>query len=141
MPPVLAGGGGSDYDDEAQPAFAVAEGGSAMFDGGDVFGGDEGGPSLAELEAQMGGEVAARDASAGAARKPRAASAAEADDEDERRGGKGAPLPELDELIARVPADVRDTLDELFRARFVSVKKLPARAFQAATVKKRGADS
>ena len=50
-------------------------------------------------------------------------------------GGKDAPLPDLDALVARLPADVRDTLDELFRARFVSVKKLPKKVFQAATSK------
>ncbi|MBK9992045.1 MAG: hypothetical protein IPP19_15315 [Verrucomicrobia bacterium] len=34
-----------------------------------------------------------------------------------------APLPSLDELIQRIPSGVRDTLDELFRVKFVSVKR------------------
>lgn len=34
-----------------------------------------------------------------------------------------APLPSLDELIQRIPTEVRDTLDELFRVKFVSVKR------------------
>ena len=38
------------------------------------------------------------------------------------------PLPPLDELVQRIPAEVRDTLEDLFRARFVSVKRVPKRA-------------
>jgi hypothetical protein len=34
-----------------------------------------------------------------------------------------APLPALDELVARIPAEVRATLDELFRARFSDVRR------------------
>lgn len=34
-----------------------------------------------------------------------------------------APLPSLDELVQRIPTEVRDTLDELFRVKFVSVKR------------------
>lgn len=34
-------------------------------------------------------------------------------------------LPQLDELVARIPADVRETLEDLFRARFVAVKRVP----------------
>jgi hypothetical protein len=34
-----------------------------------------------------------------------------------------APLPSLDELVKRIPADVRETLDDLFRVKFVSVKR------------------
>jgi hypothetical protein len=44
----------------------------------------------------------------------------------------------VDALVARLPAEVRETLDELFRARFVAVKKLPKKVFQAATKKKPG---
>jgi hypothetical protein len=35
-----------------------------------------------------------------------------------------APLPPLDELVKRIPADVRDTYDDLFRPKFVSVKRV-----------------
>jgi hypothetical protein len=35
------------------------------------------------------------------------------------------PLPGLDPLVERIPVSVRETLDELFRARFVAVKRLP----------------
>ena len=34
------------------------------------------------------------------------------------------PLPSLDELVKRIPADVRETLDDLFRVKFVSVKRV-----------------
>jgi len=95
---------------------------------------DEDGPPLEELEAQMRGELAAREAgfvtASAAARR-----AAATDDEDD---GKGAALPDIDELVARLPADVRETLDELFRARFVSVKKLPKRLLRPALVKRAG---
>jgi hypothetical protein len=39
-------------------------------------------------------------------------------------------LPALDELVARIPADVRETLEELFRARFVTVKRVPKKALK-----------
>lgn len=34
------------------------------------------------------------------------------------------PAPELDDLVARLSPAVRETLDELFRARFVRVTRL-----------------
>ena len=39
-------------------------------------------------------------------------------------------LPALDELVKRIPADVRATLDELFRAKFVTVRRLPKKALK-----------
>jgi len=35
-----------------------------------------------------------------------------------------APLPSLDELVKRIPADVRETLDDLFRVKFTAVKRV-----------------
>ena len=43
---------------------------------------------------------------------------------------KTAALPKLDDLVGRIPADVRDTLDELFRARFVAVRRVPRKALK-----------
>jgi hypothetical protein len=43
---------------------------------------------------------------------------------------EGKPLPPLDELVQRIPAEVRDTLEDLFRARFVTVKRVPKRALK-----------
>lgn len=33
-------------------------------------------------------------------------------------------LPKLDELVNRIPAEARELLDELFRARFVAVRRV-----------------
>lgn len=40
------------------------------------------------------------------------------------------PLPSLDELVQRIPAEVREALEDLFRARFVTVKRVPKRALK-----------
>ena len=39
-------------------------------------------------------------------------------------------LPPLAELVARIPAPARELLDELFRSRFVSVKRVPKSALK-----------
>lgn len=41
------------------------------------------------------------------------------------------PLPALDSLVERIPAEVRDVLEDLFRAKFVSVKRVPKKALKA----------
>ena len=41
------------------------------------------------------------------------------------------PLPALDSLVARVPAEVREALDDLFRAKFTVVKRVPASALKS----------
>jgi hypothetical protein len=38
----------------------------------------------------------------------------------------GDSLPALDELVARVPADIRGILDDLFRAKFTGVRRFAA---------------
>ncbi len=130
-------GGGAHADDSAPEG--EDEGLAAYSDpfgsGGPVPAGDEDGPPLDEIEAQMRGEVSARDGAAAASASARRLVAARADDEDEGAEGKSARLPELDELVARIPAEVRETLDELFRARFIQVKRLPKKAFAAAKTK------
>ena len=40
------------------------------------------------------------------------------------------PLPALGELVARVPAEVRDALEDLFRAKFVAVKRVPKKSLK-----------
>ena len=42
-----------------------------------------------------------------------------------------ATLPAVDELAARVPAEVRELLDELFRARFTTVRRVPIKALKS----------
>ncbi len=39
-------------------------------------------------------------------------------------------LPPLNELVERIPTEVRETLEELFRARFVNVKRMPKKALK-----------
>ncbi len=39
-------------------------------------------------------------------------------------------LPPLGELVQRLSPEVRETLDELFRARFVSVRRVPKKALK-----------
>jgi len=41
-----------------------------------------------------------------------------------------APLPPLDQLVKRIPAEVRATLDDLFRAKFVTVRRVPKKALK-----------
>lgn len=39
-------------------------------------------------------------------------------------------LPPLQELVEKIPAEVRETLEELFRARFTTVKRVPKKALK-----------
>lgn len=41
-----------------------------------------------------------------------------------------APLPPLDELVNRVPPAARELLEELFRAKFITVKRVPRSALK-----------
>jgi len=100
------------------------------------------GPSLEDLEAQMGGEVASRDAAASPASSPRparrpagrGAEDAGADD-DLPAAAKSTPLPELDALVARLPAELREAMEDLLRVRFVAVKRVPGRDLSAPPVR------
>lgn len=40
---------------------------------------------------------------------------------------KAQPLPKLDEMVERIPAETRELLDELFRAKFVAVRRVKER--------------
>ena len=40
-------------------------------------------------------------------------------------------LPPLEELVQRIPANVRETLDDLFRARFTKVRRVPRKALKS----------
>jgi hypothetical protein len=39
-------------------------------------------------------------------------------------------LPPLDELVKRLPPEVREVLDDLFRAKFVRVTRVPKKALK-----------
>ncbi len=40
-------------------------------------------------------------------------------------------LPPMEDLVKRIPAPARELMEELFRARFVTVKRLPKSALKA----------
>lgn len=40
-------------------------------------------------------------------------------------------LPPVDSLVGRIPAGIRETLDDLFRARFVRVARVPKASLKA----------
>ncbi len=40
-------------------------------------------------------------------------------------------LPPMDDLIKRIPKAARDTLEELFRPRFVTVRRIPQSALKS----------
>jgi len=69
------------------------------------------------------GEQAALEANA-----PRARADEDEDDKDTPASGKE--LPPMDTLLARIPAETRETLETLFRARFVKVRKIPRKAIE-----------
>ncbi|MBL9199981.1 MAG: hypothetical protein JNL39_05710 [Opitutaceae bacterium] len=50
---------------------------------------------------------------------------------DEPEPAEAGALPALDELVQRLPVDVREVLEDLFRARFVAVKRIPRKALKA----------
>ena len=39
-------------------------------------------------------------------------------------------LPPMEDLVQRIPAPVREAVEELFRARFVTVKRIPSSALK-----------
>ena len=53
------------------------------------------------------------------------AAATEATEETDPKG-----LPAMEELVKRIPAESRELLDELFRAKFTSVRRVPAKALK-----------
>jgi hypothetical protein len=44
---------------------------------------------------------------------------------------EGASLPPMEDLVKRIPLPTRDLLEELFRARFVTVKRIPKAALKS----------
>ncbi len=40
-------------------------------------------------------------------------------------------LPPMEDLVKRIPAPAREVLEELFRARFVTVKRIPQSALKS----------
>ncbi len=40
-------------------------------------------------------------------------------------------LPPLDDLVRQIPAEVREALDDLFRAKFIAVRRVPKQALKS----------
>ncbi len=53
-------------------------------------------------------------------------------------GEVAAPLPPLDSLVSRLRPEVREVLDELFRARFTSVRRVSSRVLKETATKGAG---
>lgn len=128
--PMIPGGGGaegadSDAPDEeagvvvqaAIPGVAAGDAGSAFDDDGPVW------PDEAQ-ESQMRAEAVERGETL-SSRAAREAAEAQAEAAAEKQN-----LPTLDELIERIPADVRETLEDLFRVKFVKVTRVPKKALK-----------
>jgi hypothetical protein len=45
-------------------------------------------------------------------------------------GSGDAPLPPMEDLVKRIPAPARELIEDLFRARFVTVKRMPKTALK-----------
>lgn len=46
----------------------------------------------------------------------------------ERQPEEKGSLPPMEDLVSRIPSSARDLMEELFRARFVTVKRIPESA-------------
>ena len=62
----------------------------------------------------------------GAVALPQAVSAAVAETE-----ANLGPLPPMDDLVQRIPEVARDLIEELFRARFVTVKRIAKKSLKS----------
>jgi hypothetical protein len=78
---------------------------------------DEAAESAFRAEARERGEPVSTPAA-----KNRAASGEENDSKN---------LPPLDDLVQRIPPEVRETLDDLFRARFTTVRRVAKKALKS----------
>lgn len=76
-------------------------------------------------ESAMRAEVAERGETL-ASRAAREAAETAAEEATEKKN-----LPSLDDLIERIPAEVRETLEDLFRAKFVKVVRTPKKALKS----------
>jgi hypothetical protein len=60
---------------------------------------------------------------------PLAAVTTEAGAKEETEAELGA-LPPLDDLVQRIPSEVRDVLEELYRVKFTAVRRVPTKALK-----------
>lgn len=107
---------------ETRPATTPDDTAGDTGDAGDYDDGP-GWPDDAAESAFLAGDAATATAPPAAPRK---------DDEEAEETAAGE-LPPLETLVARIPQETRGVLEELFRARFVSVKKIPRKALKNGT--------
>jgi len=122
MTPAVSGPFVSAVDAQVAPASGTALDVESVVPAGDVEPEASGGWSDETAEAEFLAEARDR----GEISKPKVAGI-EATEEREAK-----PLPTIDELVERIPAGVRDTLEDLFRAKFVKVERVPKRALKSA---------
>lgn len=127
--PVLAVADGDSSDEEATdeetgmatqtalPGVGGADGGSAFDDDGPTW------PDEAQESEMRAAAVDRGETLSSRAAREAAEAAAEA-------AAEKSNLPSLDALIDRIPAEVRDTLEDLFRAKFVKVARVPKKALK-----------
>lgn len=84
---------------------------------------DEGDAPVGPTEAEEAAYLAEQAAAVGG---PATAPASDAEAEE-----APAQLPAVEELVSRIPPGAREALDELFRARFVRVQRVPRKALKA----------
>lgn len=95
---------------------------------------EEDGPSLDELEAQMGAESAAKEITP-PVRKKAVGMVRGTETEPDGQASSG-PLPELDTLLNRLPPELRENVEELLRVRFTAVKRVPGSALVSVATRK-----
>jgi hypothetical protein len=102
-------------------AKSPAENAAAAFDDDGPVWPDEAAESafLSEQKLEVG-------AAPSAPAKPAATDA----DDDDGPEAKKTPLPALDELVNRIPAETREVLEDLFRVKFVAVRRMPKQALK-----------
>lgn len=128
---VAATGSGSSAQATAEESEAVTVGDATANPARSEIESDRGMPAPADEDGSPGFDAGAESAFLAEARErgetiSRAPAAVNG--EAEENGGK--PLPQLDELVNRIPENVRVALDDLFRARFVTVKRFPKKALK-----------
>ncbi|MEI7553278.1 MAG: hypothetical protein WCL24_13205 [Verrucomicrobiota bacterium] len=106
--PAPAGGGAADEAVVAEPVGAAA-----LENGANVWPDETAEVAFFAEQREQGAPVAAT-------------RAVEAVQELETKGT----LPALDELVQRIPAAARELMDELFRAKFIAVKRVPKAALK-----------
>ena len=109
---LASDGQGSNAKKLAAPGEAATEAVAGALENGANVWPDENAEAVFRAEARERGE-------------PVVTAAVEAIEETDTKN-----LPPLDELVKRLSPEVRETLDDLFRARFIAVRRVPKTALK-----------